>query len=79
MSRSKPWLGGVCAHLADRLEWNVTGLRVATVLAAWWMPLVTVPVYVLGALAVRHSGTRDPAMDDWDRRMGEIDRRYRKY
>ncbi len=79
MSRSRPWLGGVCAHLSDRLDWNVTGLRVATVLATWWMSLVTIPVYVLGALAVRRNGTGDPVMDDWDRRMGEIDRRYRRY
>ena len=58
------WVFGVCAGLADLFQVNVVGVRVLTVVVAWFVTLPTVIVYVaLGVLLrdrpLRYQGSTD--------------------
>lgn len=58
MSRSqtkpmpRPWLAGVCAWIAWKLDWNVLGVRAAAVLMLLLAPVATAIVYLAGALGL---------------------------
>ena len=67
-SNTKPWslqtptrladnamLGGVCAGLAAQFSLNTTGMRLATLIAAWCLPGVTLVSYALAWLLMRES------------------------
>ncbi|MEM9530533.1 MAG: PspC domain-containing protein [Pseudomonadota bacterium] len=90
--RSHPdgWVGGVCAELADRLEFSRLGVRVVTVVLLLIWPLWTIIAYLVGAFALRPEAPPvpaasdrkdrskeplDPVLRDWDRRMADFDRR----
>lgn len=87
VSSRRPWLGGVCAELARRLGWSTGGVRAAMVIALLVWPLLTVAGYVLAAWWLHReaeaprparSGTgqpEEPAMDEWERRLADFDRR----
>ncbi|MFK7955398.1 MAG: PspC domain-containing protein [Lysobacterales bacterium] len=81
MSQRHPraWLGGVCAELAQRLNFSRLGVRVVTVVLAMIWPLLTVASYLIGAFALGHkrqSTESDPYLRDWDQRMDDFDRRF---
>ena len=79
MSVPGAWLGGVCAHTARQLGWNTTGVRVAAVVLLLIWPIITGVTYLLVAWwLAREPATPqrpvNPEMDDWDRRLAEVDR-----
>lgn len=82
--RYRPWLGGVCAWIADRLGWGVVGVRIAALVLAWLAPVVTGGAYLLAAWMLNrargHDRTRtgNPTMTEWDRRMAAIDREWER-
>lgn len=43
-------IAGVCAGIADYFSWDVSIVRVVTVVAAISFPAVTLPLYAVGAL-----------------------------
>lgn len=82
--RHRPWLGGVCAWIADRLGWNVVGIRIAALVLAWLAPLATLAAYLFGAWLLNRERGRNrapadnPTMAEWDRRMAAIDREWER-
>ncbi|MEM6935587.1 MAG: PspC domain-containing protein, partial [Pseudomonadota bacterium] len=44
----KAWLGGVCATVADTLNFSTLGVRVVTVILAFIWPLLTLAAYLFG-------------------------------
>ncbi|MEM7704159.1 MAG: PspC domain-containing protein [Pseudomonadota bacterium] len=76
----KAWLGGVCATVADTLNFSTLGVRVVTVILAFIWPLLTLAAYLIGAFVLKQRGgseESDPFLRDWDRRMADYDRRTR--
>ena len=48
----RPWLAGVCAWSAWKLDWHVLGLRAAVFLALLLAPIATTVCYLCAALVL---------------------------
>lgn len=67
-------IAGVCAGIADYFSWDVTVVRIITVIAAISFSVVTLSLYAVGAMLL------DPKPEDLyeDKEEEEYWRRYRK-